>query len=198
MLAVDAFFSPMCSPYATPATIALALKQYGSAYRSCYSWLGPNQPGVNETDPSDPSAPVPDPGGAPPGETGPSTDAARLTAAMIEGAESHPAKQAAKSSKTTSAGANPLPNANPTAPVSGATGTVKKVVSGVTGGGGSPPPINLGQTLGQVLSGTVGAAGVGNNTGAGSGTPAPNSTSSSGSSSSGSQAQQLLNYLLAP
>ncbi|MGH2858498.1 MAG: MlaD family protein, partial [Solirubrobacteraceae bacterium] len=85
MLAVDAFFSPMCSTYATPATIALALKQYGPAYRQCYSWLGPNQPGVNETDPSDPGAPVPDPGGAPPGETGPRTGSSRLTAAMVQG-----------------------------------------------------------------------------------------------------------------
>src|SRR6201992_15781 len=71
VLAVDAFASPMCSAYATPATIAVAIKQYGSAYRQCYSWLGPNQPGVNETDPSDPTACVPDPGGAPPGRTGP-------------------------------------------------------------------------------------------------------------------------------
>jgi virulence factor Mce-like protein len=201
MLAVDAFFSPMCSSYATPATIALALKQYGSAYRSCYSWLGPSQPGVNETDPSDPGAPVPDPGGAPPGETGPSTDAARLTAAMVQGAESHPAKKPAKTAKPGSAASNPLPlpNANPTAPVSGAAGTVKKVLSGVTGGGGgsSPPPINLPQTLGQVLSGTVGAAGVGNNGGPATSTPAPSSSSPSGSAP-GNQAQQLLNYLLAP
>ena len=57
ILAVDAFVSPMCSAYATPATIALAIKQYGPAYRQCYSWLGPNQPGVNETDPSDPERP---------------------------------------------------------------------------------------------------------------------------------------------
>ncbi|MGH2888918.1 MAG: MlaD family protein, partial [Solirubrobacteraceae bacterium] len=86
MLAVDAFFSPMCSPYATPATIALALKQYGPSYRQCYSWLGPNQPGVNETDPSDPRAAVPDPGGAPPGQSGPRTGASRLTAAMVRDA----------------------------------------------------------------------------------------------------------------
>ena len=56
VLAVDAFFSKMCSPYATPATVAMALKAYGPQYRKCYSWLGPNQPGVNETDPTDPSA----------------------------------------------------------------------------------------------------------------------------------------------
>ena len=83
MLAVDAFVNPMCSPYATPATVAHALKAYGSAYRRCYSWLGPHQPGVNETDPSNPSAAVPDPGGAPPGQTGPSTSAARMVAATV-------------------------------------------------------------------------------------------------------------------
>ncbi len=70
MLAVDAFFSKMCSPYADPQTVAMALKAYGPAYRQCYSWLGPNQPGVSTTDPSDPSAAVPDPGGAPPGQKG--------------------------------------------------------------------------------------------------------------------------------
>ena len=103
ILAVDAFVNPMCTPYATPATIALALKQYGSAYRQCYSWLGPNQPGVNETDPSDPSAPVPDPGGAPPGESGPSTSASRLTAAEVEDAinanKKQPAAQKTKNAK---------------------------------------------------------------------------------------------------
>ena len=84
LLAVDAFVNPMCSPYATPATIALSLKQYGSAYRQCYAWLGPSQPGVNETDPSDPTACVPDPGGAPPGERGPKTSACKLTVADVD------------------------------------------------------------------------------------------------------------------
>ena len=74
LLAVDSFVDPKCSPYATPATIALSLKQFGPSYRQCYAWLGPNQPGVNETDPSNPHACVPDPGGAPPGERGPKTN----------------------------------------------------------------------------------------------------------------------------
>jgi ABC-type transporter Mla subunit MlaD len=82
-LSVDAFFSKMCSPYATAATVAMALKAYGSQYRQCYSWLGPSQPGVNETDPSHRSAAVPDPGGAPPGDTGPTTSAAQLTVADL-------------------------------------------------------------------------------------------------------------------
>ena len=79
-LTVDAFVSAMCTPYATPGTIARSLKTFGAAYRSCYAWLGPNQPGVNETDPSNPGGAVPDPGGAPPGESGPATSAAKLAA----------------------------------------------------------------------------------------------------------------------
>ena len=80
-LAVDGFVSAMCTPYATPGTIAMNLKTFGPRYRSCYSWLGPSQPGVNEPDPSNPSACVPDPGGAPPGDAGPSTSSCRLNAA---------------------------------------------------------------------------------------------------------------------
>ncbi len=66
MEAIDAFVNPTCGGYATPQTIANNIKQYGlKAVRSCYSFLGPNQPGVNEPDPSAPGACVPDPGGAP-------------------------------------------------------------------------------------------------------------------------------------
>jgi ABC-type transporter Mla subunit MlaD len=86
LLAVDSFVDPACSPYATPATIALSLAQFGPSYRRCYAWLGPSQPGVNETDPSNPGACVPDPGGAPPGERGPRTTACRLTAAAVASA----------------------------------------------------------------------------------------------------------------
>jgi virulence factor Mce-like protein len=87
VLAVDAFVDPKCSPYATAATIALSLEQFGPSYRQCYAWLGPSQPGVNETDPSNPGACVPDPGGAPPGEKGPKTTACRLTAAAVAAAD---------------------------------------------------------------------------------------------------------------
>jgi phospholipid/cholesterol/gamma-HCH transport system substrate-binding protein len=182
MLAVDAFFSPMCSPYATPASISLMLKQYGAAYRQCYSWLGPNQPGVNETDPSNPGAAVPDPGGAPPGKTGPRTSAARLTAAMVQGAQvaakrsnattaSQPAQttttsSSSSSSTTSQSSTSPVP----TPPVPGA------------------PPINLKASVGQILAGTVGGAPA----------PAAPSSSSSSNSSAPGQAQQLLNYLLSP
>jgi virulence factor Mce-like protein len=140
VLAVDGFYSEMCSPYATPATVAMALKAYGSSYRKCYSWLGPNQPGVNETDPTDPGAPVPDPGGAPPGQKGPKTSAARLTASAASAPSSASTANATRSS--------------------------------------SSPSSNARSTIGQIVSKTAGT--------------------SSGSGVSTSQAQQLLNYLLAP
>ena len=205
ILAVDAFVSPMCSAYATPATIALAIKQYGPAYRQCYSWLGANQPGVNETDPSDPSAPVPDPGGAPPGETGPSTSASRLTAAMIENAINANKKQAgAQKTKAAKgkhkgkgkgkAAGNPS-TTSPSAPAGNGSSSTGTPTNPVTGSGG--PPIDLGKTIGQVLQGTVGG-------GPAPSTPtpvvpAPTTPAPSGSSSSsGGTAQQLLNYLLSP
>jgi virulence factor Mce-like protein len=143
VLAVDGFYSEMCSPYATPATVKMALKAYGPKYRQCYSWLGPNQPGVNETDPTDPSASVPDPGGAPPGQQGPKTSAARLTASSA---------LAPTSSST-------APSANSSSSASSASSSAKN-------------------TVGQIVSKTAGQ--------------------SSGSGVSTSQAQQLLNYLLAP
>ncbi|MGZ4272888.1 MAG: MlaD family protein [Solirubrobacteraceae bacterium] len=202
LLAVDAFFSPMCSNYATPATIALAIKQYGPAYRQCYSWLGPNQPGVNETDPSNPNAPVPDPGGAPPGESGPSTSASRLTAAMVQSAINANKQQSAqtKSKKPKNKGkgkANSANgNANATTPSSaGGSSSASGASSG--SGGGSSPPVDVGKTIGQVLQGAVGGApapSVPTPT-----VPTPTAPSGSGSSSSpGDTAQQLLNYLLSP
>ncbi len=82
VLGVDAFVNSACSPYATPQTIANNLKSYkgnpntysASNPRSCYAFLGPNQPGVTSKDPTfsakdktpaNPSACVPDPGGYP-------------------------------------------------------------------------------------------------------------------------------------
>jgi virulence factor Mce-like protein len=200
VLAVDAFVNPMCTPYATPATVALALKQYGPQYRQCYSWLGPNQPGVNETDPSDPSAPVPDPGGSPPGQSGPSTSASRLTAAMVDDAINANKKQAGTQKTKTAKGkgkhkgagktaTNPS-GANPTAPANGS-GTAGPSGAPPSSGGGSAPP-DLGKTVGQVLQGTVG--GIPTPQPAQPAAPAP----SSSATGAGNSAQQLLNYLLSP
>jgi virulence factor Mce-like protein len=114
LLAVDAFVDSECSPYATPATIALSLKQFGSSYRQCYAWLGPNQPAVNETDPSNPGACVPDPGGAPPGESGPTTQACKLSAADqgTGGGATRVAQRSTPASPAT-APASPSPPASP-------------------------------------------------------------------------------------
>jgi virulence factor Mce-like protein len=169
MLAVDIFFSKMCSPYATPATIAMALKQYGPAYRQCYAWLGPNQPGVNEADPSNPGAKVPDPGGAPPGHTGPSTNAGRLTVADLTRATGGSSSPATSSAATNGVGTSSSPGTAPTS--SSSTGSaIGKILSSLGGGTGSSAPSATGTSSG----------------------------SAGGSATGGGQAQQLLNYLLAP
>jgi virulence factor Mce-like protein len=202
VLAVDAFASSMCSAYATPATIAMAIKQYGSQYRQCYSWLGRNQPGVNETDPSDKSASVPDPGGAPPGETGPSTSASRLTAA-----------QALAGTRTsTSAGSTSTTDTltTTTSPTTTATTSTTTTASSTTSSGAgastgttttTTSPINLGQTLGQLFGGASRSRTSSSRRRTATSTAA--STSAGGSTASGGasgvdQATQLLNYLLAP
>jgi phospholipid/cholesterol/gamma-HCH transport system substrate-binding protein len=199
LLAVDAFFSPMCSNYATPATIALAIKQYGPSYRQCYSWLGPNQPGVNETDPSNPGAPVPDPGGAPPGQSGPSTSASRLTAAMVSDAINANKQKAPQSkpkkSKKKGKGKGQA-NANTAAPNS-AGGSSSAGAPSSSGSGSSSPTSSVGSTIGQVLQSTVGGGPAPAAPTPTVSTPAP-AAPSGNSSSPGSTAQQLLNYLLSP
>jgi ABC-type transporter Mla subunit MlaD len=203
ILAVDAFFSPMCSNYATPSTIALAIKQYGPSYRQCYSWLGPNQPGVNEADPSNPNAPVPDPGGAPPGQSGPSTSASRLSAAMVASAINANKQQATqpKPKKTKKKGkgtgnANPNGTATGTTPSAAGSGS-SSASAAPSGSGGSTSPIDVGKTVGQVLQSTVGGGPAPSTATPTVSAPAP--TAPSGSSSSpGDTAQQLLNYLLSP
>jgi ABC-type transporter Mla subunit MlaD len=184
MLSVDAFASPMCSSYATPATIATNLKQYGSAYRQCYSWYGPNQPGVNETDPSNPNGCVPDPGGAPPGEPGPKTTAAACPAQLLTA--SPPSAKASTKKSSSSSSATP-----------GSTTTPGLTVPGVTTPGTTSPP-NLKGVLGQVTSGIGAATGVTTPTvTTPTLTPSQPSNTPSGTPSA-QQAQQLLNYLLAP
>ncbi len=189
MLAVDAFVSQMCSPYATPGTVAANLKQYGAAYRQCYSWLGPNQQGVNESDPSNPGGCVPDPGGAPPGHTGPQTSATACPAQVLSAA---PPNQAALRSKKAGKNASSSSGAGSATGSSGASGALP--------GGGGP---SLQGALGKVTA-AIGAA-----TGTTPATtptlpatpsvPAPDTSSSSSSGTpSAQQAQQLLNYLLSP
>ncbi|HET7049637.1 MAG TPA: MlaD family protein [Solirubrobacteraceae bacterium] len=174
LLAVDAFASGACGPYATPSTIAATIKQQGlAAARQCYSMLGPDQPGVTTTDPSDPSACVPDPGGAPPGEKGRPTNACKLQASA---AAASPRNASARGSSNDAGSAGSASSAN-------ASGSSS---SGGGGGGGSPasaatdPAASVQSTLGQIAAAL----------GGGSSPSAP--------ASSGGQTQQLLNYLLAP
>jgi virulence factor Mce-like protein len=218
MLAVDGFVSAMCSPYATPQTVADNLKTYGASYRQCYSWLGPNQPGVNETDPSDTTACVGDPGGAPTGKTGPSTSACAL--------EPTSSSALRKPGKTTSAGAGGdtgtsttgLPGTGTsTNPLSSTTSGLGSTVSGATQGI-TKTLTTVGSTITSVLSVLGGNTSTtsGSSTTSSSGRPIlglrrtahrhhkakhPHTSSSSSNNGSGTattanQAASLLKYLL--
>jgi virulence factor Mce-like protein len=177
VLAVDAFFSKECSAYQSSGSLALYLKQNGPSQRDCYAFLGPNQPGVTTTDPSNPSAAVPDPGGAPPGKKGLATSASRLSASMVlaheKSGQATPALGAApgsSSSTSTSASSTSTPSsasATSSTPTSSTSGTQ--------------------QTIGQIVSG----AGMVHK-------PSGTTTSSSSAAPSANQAKTLLNYLLAP
>jgi phospholipid/cholesterol/gamma-HCH transport system substrate-binding protein len=183
-LAVDAFASTMCSAYATPQSVANGLKQFGPSYRQCYAWLGPNQVGINETDPSNPHACVPDPGGHPTYGPGPATSACKLAASAVP---------AAAADKTTSPSATTVA-ASPGGARGSASSSGAAPGAGSSGGGGgsssssgSAPAINLQKTIGQI------AAAIG-----GGSTSSASGSGSANGGSSGGQAQQLLNYLLAP
>jgi virulence factor Mce-like protein len=191
MLTVDAFVSAMCTPYATPGTIATNLKTFGSSYRSCYSWLGPNQPGVNESDPSCTKANgctspcVPDPGGAPPGEPGPTTTACKLSASDDGSGPSSKEHRKVKVTKLRSSAKEAARGA------SGADGSSGSTPA-TSGGSSSGQPISIGKTVSAVLGLLGGGSGSSGSTGS-SGT-----NGSSGDSGGGDQTQQLLNYLLSP
>jgi virulence factor Mce-like protein len=181
LLSVDAFIDPRCAPYTTPNTgpnsITSALRRYGPSYRQCYAWLGPNQPGVNETDPTDPSACVPDPGGAPPGEPGPRTSARACTVPTATDTR-RSARAAGNNGKSSTQPSQQSPTAN-----------------------GPPANANLPQTINQVLD----AIGLGAARPSGSVTakapasaPAPGAPGANTPAAPAGNAQQLLNYLLSP
>ena len=187
-LAVDAFYSKDCSPYATPASVASGLASDPTGYRNCYSFLGPNQPGVTTTDPSNPSACVPDPGGSMPGTKGAPTSACKLAAASDQ-------PSAKRAPRTHHARAVKVPKA--------------PKVGSVSPGGVAKTLQNLGQTVSNVLSLLGGSTSSATSGAANTVTTATNAVGSTvsgatggaggGTSSSGqSQAQRLLNYLLSP
>jgi ABC-type transporter Mla subunit MlaD len=194
-LAVDVLANTTCSPYATPQTIANNIANYKatggnlnsdnpSNPRTCYAWLGPNQIGVNESDPSwnaqdktpgNPSPCVPDPGGYPiqgygTNYYGPKTSACKLQA-------SNPV--------SSSSGSLPVP----TLPLS-KTGAATHSAGGASSGGGSSGQPSVSKTLSQIVS-QIASGAAGTTTPSTSVSP-PNTGSSTGN------AQQLLNYLLSP
>ena len=196
MLAVDAFASPMCSSlrdvgHRRGEPEAVRLPPTASAT----PWTGPNQPGVNETDPSNPGGCVPDPGGAPPGQTGPQTSAkACPPGAAHPGAAEH-ARQAPITAAPKSGSGSPRPSTpsvpipNPAPTVQGALGAVTKALGRVTGTTTPklPTPTIPGVTVPGVTTPTTPSV------------PLPQTPNSSSSGTpSAQQAQQLLNYLLSP
>jgi len=234
LLAVDAFVDTTCAPYATPQTIANNLASYvknggnlnqpGPAGnpnpRSCYAFLGPNQPGVNEPDPTfsqavanshianpGQSAPtstpgmangtngcVPDPGGYP---IEPNPDPGNPSSSYgvhYFGPTTSACKLAAASTPAADQSSSRL---------TGAGGHGLGVSGGSGGSSGlssaaAHPVKTVGQTVGGIVSGLVGTlTGKLPNTPVkvgGSGAPATGSPTSPATSS----AQQLLNYLMAP
>jgi virulence factor Mce-like protein len=196
MLAVDAFVSQMCSPYASPATVAANLKQYGPAYRQCYAWYGPNQPGVNETDPSNPSGCVPDPGGAPPGHQGPQTSAPACPASTLpSGLPAGLPQPGSPSPSPVPGGLLPNPPSPPSPPAAPAAkpglGGVRTPATPALPKPTLPTPTVSTPTLSTptVSTPTVPTT---------PGVAPPASSNSSGGTPNAQQAQQLLNYLLSP
>jgi len=126
LLSVDAFFDPTCSPYTTPQMIA----SNPMKYRACYSWLGPNQPGIDTPDPV--TGTCADPGGHPPGyPSAPSTGcrgAPRNATATSAATASQPRTAAARSAPTNAQqtpGQSALGNTGSTA-----AGTVQSTAAG--------------------------------------------------------------------
>ncbi len=201
MLTVDGFVSPTCSPYATPQTIAsnLASPVAGpTATRNCYAWLGPNQPGINEVDPSNPHGCVPDPGAQPPyapsGAHATSSIPCKLKASSDAGSPVKLANAATGSTKSSSRAARP-----------GAATASRGTPSSTGGSGGSSGSSNPVSGLFGTLTGAVNGA-VGGVTGAVNGvtgtvsgaTRSVTQNATQGAAQNNAEAQQLLNYLLAP
>jgi virulence factor Mce-like protein len=211
-LGVDVFANNVCSPYATPQTIADNLASYAKGQslinpRSCYAFLGPNQPGVNEPDPSwrppgtpaNPSGCVPDPGGYPvdPGYGvtyyGPRTNACKLQA------QSNPLASHSSAQPSSSPSNSPPSGGGGSSP-----GVLPNIPSPGGAGGSSSLPKNLNQTVGQILSQVTGGAGSVSLPTTKTSLPSTGTTGSGGPVNTGgtgtttSQAQQLLNYLMSP
>jgi ABC-type transporter Mla subunit MlaD len=210
VLALDVFASPMCSSYSSSGSLAIQLKLGGQKYRdTCYSWLGPIQPGINVPDPSNPTACIPDPGGEPSQylSQAPHTSACKL-AARDTGSSATTAKKTTKllavrtgtatqyRARGGPAGSGATSATTGTTGAAGTPGSTGSTSTGApTGSGGK---ISLGQTIGQLLGLLGGATG---NHGTSAAGPAAGSSDLSGQSPRApipDQAQKLLNYLLSP
>jgi virulence factor Mce-like protein len=187
-LGVDAFVSQDCSPYATPTSVASNLKSDSATARGCLAWLGPNQTGMNEPDPTDGGVCV-QPGLSPTSAgSGPSKPASCKpepgadTASANKKAKDKATSKTTKGAPTTNTAGSPQSSSSSSSSGSSSSGsgtgsvtstitsTVSKIVSALTGGSSSS-------------GGALGTS-----------TSTPNSSSGS----AGNQTQQLLNYLLAP
>jgi virulence factor Mce-like protein len=186
-LALDLQLDSMCSPYATPGTIASNLGMNGASYRHCYDWLGPNQPGVNETDPSNPSGCVPDPGGEPPyapAGAHPTVSVGCKLAAVRHASTLSTAKSTRKGASARGAG-------------SGA--ALPPSASNLPSSAGALAPPGLRQTLTQLVSALGSSLSSQGSRHSGTAVSNQHTTSSpSGSAPAPNEAQQLLNYLLSP
>lgn len=187
VLAVDGFVDPLCSPYASPQSLADNLAQYGPSVRRCYAWLGPNQPGINEPDPSNPGGCVPDPGGSP--------------AAGIY-ADRGPRIPVCKLAPNTPAGASDQATATRVSTQSAGQPARASSSSGQTSGsppsGQSSSAAASNPTLSSVLGGVLQKLGGVAPTSSSSTQPGGAQSQPQSLNSAGAQAQQLLNYLLAP
>jgi hypothetical protein len=197
-LAVDVLANQVCSPYADAQSIANNIASYqknggdlntfsAQNPRSCYAFLGPNQPGVTTTDPSNPSACVPDPGGYPVQGYGTHYFGTKTSACKLQ--------------------ANPMASAGDRSNSKSSSSSTAAPTGSGSGGRSSGSPNSFSQTVGQIvsqLSGATGAVSKATSTATGAATGAASSAASATqggantNSSSGAQTEQLLNYLLSP
>jgi virulence factor Mce-like protein len=187
-LGVDAFVSKDCSPYTTPTSLASNLKSGSAAARSCLAWLGPNQTGINQPDPTDGGVCVQ------PGLSANSVGSEPTTTVASckpePGTDTGSANKKAKDKSTSKTAASTQSRNPAAAPGSSQSGSSS---SGSSSGSGGSVTTTITSTVSKIVSALTG--GSSSSSGAlGTSTSTPNSSNGS----AGNQTQQLLNYLLAP
>lgn len=215
LLGVDAWEDQTCADYATPQTIANNIATYvskggnlnaasspsaGENPRSCYAWLGPNQPGVNEADPTFNPTVAQSMPGHPSGTNGcvPDPDGYPIINQVIDGGVNYtptyhgPGTSTCKlQGKSSPAASDQSSSASRATTASAGTGTPS---GGGGGSGSSSSGGGVTQTVSQIVSQLTGSLpGALPGTGGKQGAP-----SGGGAGGAANQTQQLLNYLLAP